>query len=237
MRSRLHFTGETNHRWKYTSEFSGTEDDESYEGATAEKAGRMMLSAERSEGEAMLEPMEKRPSACGDDQSQDLAYGCLFCKTGKEQSVAEQIQVTCPNVRATTMRQMKYRTCKKVKTREEAILLLSYVFFEAPSSMEPSIEFPMQNVIRVLSMDSGIWQLQGEDERFVRWLFQYDGLLGFSKAYKEGDRIRIISGPLKDMEGKIRRVDKRGMSGQVILSFYGKDVPVWLGFELVRTIQ
>ncbi len=237
MRSRLHFTGETNHRWKYTSEFSGTEDEESYEGATAEKAGRMMLSAERSEGEAMLEPMEKRPSACGDDQSQDLAYGCLFCITGKEQGVAEQIQATCPNVRATTMRQMKYRTCKKVKTREEAILLPSYVFFEAPSSMEPSIEFPMQNVIRVLSMDSGIWQLQGEDERFVRWLFQYDGLLGFSKAYKEGDRIRIISGPLKDMEGKIRRVDKRGMSGQVILSFYGKDVPVWLGFELVRTIQ
>ena len=218
-------------------EFSGTEDDESYEGATAEKAGRMMLSAERSEGEAMLEPMEKRPSACGDDQSQDLAYGCLFCKTGKEQSVAEQIQATCPNVRATTMRQLKYRTCKKVKTQEEAILLPSYVFFEAPSSMEPSIEFPTQNVIRILAMDSGIWQLQGEDERFVRWLFQYDGLLGFSKAYKEGDRIRIISGPLKDMEGKIRRVDKRGMSGQVILSFYGKDVPVWLGFELVRTIQ
>ena len=237
MRSRLHFTGETNHRWKYTSEFSGTEDDESYEGATAEKAGRMMLSAERSEGEAMLEPMEKRPSACGDDQSQDLAYGCLFCKTGKEQSVAEQIQATCPNVRATTMRQLKYRTCKKVKTQEEAILLPSYVFFEAPSSMEPSIEFPTQNVIRILAMDSGIWQLQGEDERFVRWLFQYDGLLGFSKAYKEGDRIRIISGPLNDMDGKIRRVDKRGMSGQVILSFYGKDVPVWLGFELVRTIQ
>ena len=237
MRSRLHFTGETNHRWKYTSEFSGTEDDESYEGATAEKAGRMMLSAERSEGEAMLEPMEKRPSACGDDQSQDLAYGCLFCKTGKEQSVAEQIQVTCPNVRATTMRQLKYRTCKKVKTQEEAILLPSYVFFEAPSSMEPSIEFPTQNVIRILAMDSGIWQLQGEDERFVRWIFQYDGLLGFSKAHKEGDRIRIISGPLKDMEGKIKRVDKRGMSGQVILSFYGKDIPVWLGFELVKTIQ
>lgn len=237
MHSRFHFTGETNHRWKYTSEFSGTEDDEAYEGATAEKAGCAALSAERSEGEAMLEPMEKCLSACDDAQPEDTSYGCLFCKTGKEQSVAEQIQTTCPNVRATTMRQMKYRTCKKIKTQEEAILLPSYVFFEAPSSMEPSIEFPTQNVIRVLSMDSGIWQLQGEDERFVKWLFQYDGLLGFSQAYKEGDRIRIISGPLKDMEGKIRRVDKRGMSGQVILSFYGKDVPVWLGFELVRTIQ
>lgn len=175
--------------------------------------------------------------SCNDENSQDKSYGCLFCKTGKEQSVADQIQTACPNVHAMTMRQLKYRTCKKVKTQEEAILFPSYVFFEAPSSMEPSIEFPTQNVIRILSMDNGIWQLQGEDKRFVKWLFQYDGLLGFSKAYKEGYRIRIISGPLKDMEGKIKRVDKRGMSGQIILSFHGKDIPVWLGFELIKTIQ
>ena len=238
MLSRLPLIGETNHRWKYTSEFSGTEDDEAYEGAIAEKAGRVALSAERSEGEAMHKETGKDGlPPCNDENSQGKSYGCLFCKTGKEQNVAEQIQTTCPNVRATVMRQLKYRTCKKVKTQEEAILLPSYVFFEAPSSMEPSIEFPMQNVIRILAMDNGIWQLQGEDERFVKWLFQYDGLLGFSQAYKEGDQIRIISGPLKDMEGKIKRVDKRGMSGQVILSFYGKDIPVWLGFELIKTVQ
>lgn len=214
------------------------EDDEAYEGATAEKVGRTALPTERSEGEAMHEETEKDSlSPYNAGNSQDTSYGCLFCITGKEQGVAEQIQTTCPNVHATTMRQLKYRTCKKIKTREEAILLPSYVFFEAPSSMEPSIEFPRQNVIRILAMDNGIWQLQGEDERFVKWLFQYNGLLGISKAYKEGDRIRIISGPLKDMEGKIKRVDKRGMSGQVVLSFYGKDIPVWLGFELVKTIR
>ncbi len=190
---------------------------------------------EKSEGEAMRKNATKDcfPSY-DDEQPKGTSYGCLFCMTGKEQSVADQIHTACPNVRTTTMRQLKYKTCKKVKTREESILLPSYVFFEAPSSMEPSIEFPMQNVIRILAMDSGIWQLQGEDERFVKWLFQYDGLLGFSQAYKEGDQIRIVSGPLKDMEGKIRRVDKRGMSGQVILSFYGKAIPVWLGFELIQ---
>lgn len=68
--------------------------------------------------------------------------------------------------------------------------------------MEPAAEFPMQNVIRVLSVDGGVWQLRDEDERFVQWLFRYNGLLGFSQAYKEGDRIKSISGPLKDMEGK-----------------------------------
>lgn len=39
MCSRLHFAGKTNHPRKYTPEISGTEDDETYEGATAEKAG------------------------------------------------------------------------------------------------------------------------------------------------------------------------------------------------------
>ena len=71
---------------------------------------------------------------CNDKQSQKISYGCLFCITGKEQSVADQIQAACSNVRTTTMRQLKYKTCKKIKTQEETILLPNYEFFEAPSS-------------------------------------------------------------------------------------------------------
>ena len=232
------FTGETNHRWKYTTGFSDTEDDEAYEGASCRESRMYVVRAGRSEGEAMREDeLAGHIPETEDEQPQERSFGCLFCITGKEQSIVDQIQTSCPDVRATAMRQLKYRTCKKVKTQEEAILLPSYVFFEAPSTMEPSVEFPRQNIIRILSTDDGMWQLQGEDERFVKWLFQYDGLLGFSQAYKENDRIRIISGPLKDMEGKIKRVDKRGKSGQVVLSFYGKEISVWLGFELIESIQ
>lgn len=232
------FTGETNHRWKYTTGFSGTEDDEAYEGASCRESRMYVVRAGRSEGEAMREDeLAGHIPETEDEQPQERSFGCLFCITGKEQSIVDQIQTSCPDVRATAMRQLKYRTCKKVKTQEEAILLPSYVFFEAPSTMEPFVEFPRQNIIRILSTDDGMWQLQGEDERFVKWLFQYDGLLGFSQAYKENDRIRIISGPLKDMEGKIKQVDKRGKSGQVVLSFYGKEISVWLGFELIESIQ
>lgn len=59
----------------------------------------------------------------------NIAYGCLFCMTGKEQSVAERIQATCPDVRAITMRKIKYRVCKKARRTEEVIVLPSYVFF------------------------------------------------------------------------------------------------------------
>lgn len=39
-----------------------------------------------------------------------MAYGCLFCITGREERVAEQIRSVCPEVQTTTMRQLKYRT-------------------------------------------------------------------------------------------------------------------------------
>lgn len=202
-----------------------------YEGCCAGK---------KTEGEAM--PVEKSRSyqyvneAIDDchSESKETAYGCCFCLTGKEQMVVEQIHRTLPDVHALVARREKHKSVGGKKKRVEEVMLPGYVFFEAPKDMEPFTCFPREYIVRILAMENNIWQLIGEDMRFARWLFQYNGLIGFSKAYKEGERIRIISGPLKDMEGNIIRVDKRGRSGQVILEFSGNRVPVWLGFELVQ---
>ena len=137
-----------------------------------------------------------------------MAYGCLFCITGREERVAEQIRSVCPEVQTTTMRQLKYRTHNGEKCLEESLLLPSYVFFRGPAGLEPAA-FPKQHLIR------------------------QRGLLGVSQACQEGDRVRILSGPLKDLEGSVRRVDRRGRSGQVVLSFRGREISVWLGFEWV----
>lgn len=160
-------------------------------------------------------------------------YGCLFCTTGKEMAVARMIENLCPEVRAIAARQEKHKSVQGVKSKVEAVILPSYVFFEAPAEMENVPWMPATDVIRVLSYE-GDWRLAGEDERFTKWLFQYDGILRFSTAYREGERIRIVSGPLKDMEGQIKRIDKRGRSGQVALRFNGRTVLIWLGFDLVN---
>lgn len=164
-------------------------------------------------------------------EMQDMAYGCIFCTTGKEQVLAEMMNRYAPSVKAIVARQEKHHSDHGKKSKVEQVMMPSYVFFRAPGGEMPFI--PRENLIRLLTLDDGTWELAGDDERFVEWLFKYDGLLSFSKAYKEGDRIRIVSGPLKDMEGQIRRVDKRGRSGQVALEFHGKVHMVWLGFDLV----
>ena len=161
-------------------------------------------------------------------------YGCLFCTTGKERLVSRGIETTCPGVRTLIARQEKHKTVQGKKFRETVPLLPGYVFFQAECSAEPYATFPREHVLRLLTTgENRQWQLVGEDEKFAAWLFQCDGLLGFSKAYKEQDRIRIVSGPLKDLEGQILRIDRRGRSGQVALEFNGRRVKVWLGFELI----
>ncbi len=135
------------------------------------------------------------------------AYGCVFCTTGKERVVAERLQQVCPEVRAVVARQEKHKSHQGKKSKVTVTFLPSYVFFEAAEDFDPYGSLPREHVIRVLRGVGGTWRLAGEDLAFARWLFGYGGVLRFSKACKEGDRIRIISGPLKDMEGRITRMD------------------------------
>ncbi len=169
-------------------------------------------------------------------EESNKVYGCLFCTTGKELAVVQRIQAVDNTVRAVAAQQEKYRTVHGEKSRVSEIFLPGYVFLEADSTMESLSWLPRTDIVRILSYGSGQWQLSGQDEAFAKWLFRYDGLLGFSKAYREGARVRIASGPLKDMEGSIIKVDKRGRSGQVELHVNNKLVRIWLGFEWIDPV-
>ena len=115
-----------------------------------------------------------------DAHEEGVAYGCLFCVTGREEWVARRIRENYPNVCAVTMRKMKYRVSPGCRSSEEAVLLPGYVFFKVPSDIDPFLLFPKDTIRRALTTD--------DDQRFARWLFRYDGLLDFSKADCEGGR-------------------------------------------------
>lgn len=168
--------------------------------------------------------------------AQERAYGCVFCQTGREEEVAKRIQRVCPDVYATAVLQEKHKSVNGKKTRITAVMLPGYVFFDAPNDPTIVLGFPRADVIRILRGNERDWQLTGEDHSFARRVFFYQGCLGFSKAYREGERIRIVSGPLKDMEGMISRIDRRGRSGQVTMRFDGREIKMWLGFEIIDAL-
>ena len=167
--------------------------------------------------------------------SGDKAYGILFCVTGREEMVARNLrEYYGEGCRTLTARMMKRRTQKGRTMEVQQVMFPGYVFVEMDGAEMHHVVSPKSDgLISMLRASDGDWRLYGEDEAFVKWLFAQDGLLAFSKAYQEGDRVRIISGPLKDLEGSIAKVDRRNRSGQVSLRVAGREVKVWLGFELV----
>lgn len=162
------------------------------------------------------------------------AYGCLFCMTGKENIVANCIQLYNKNVHAKAACQTMRHTSQGVTRLQNDVILKGYVFFETSADASLNGLLPPNDILSVLSYSDGDWRLCGDDLEYAKWIFKYNGVLPLSKAYKVGDRIFIIDGPLKDLEGSITRIDKRNRSGQVTIHFASREQKVWLGFDIVK---
>lgn len=162
----------------------------------------------------------------------NMAYGCLFCSTGKEEKVVDLLMKIDGLHMAITPKQIQHRSVQGRKFTVERTLLPSYVFFLADKQIEISSVYRLDHVLRLLRYEDG-WALQGRDLEFATWIFSHDGMLGMSKVYRIGERIVITDGPLKELEGTIERIDRHNRNGLVSLDFDGKQLKVWLAFEYV----
>lgn len=166
------------------------------------------------------------------NSNQSEAYGCLFCHTGKEETVAKRLRGLPGVEEAFSARQTQHKSKAGVKSATEKIMLPGYVFFIAPEEINTADLKRLDYVIRLLQYGSK-WQLQGGDLEFARWIHGHGGMIGMSSAYRVGDRVTIIDGPLKEMEGVIEKLDKHNRNGRVLINFDGKQIKVWLAFEYV----
>ena len=161
------------------------------------------------------------------------ALGCVFCKTGSEEAAARLLNSTPLMYHAFVPKKVEHRSENGIKSKVEKVLFPGYVFFQAAESWVPTLVlYHADYILRLLRTEEG-WQLKGDDEAFVRWLLEHDGLLDMSQAYQEGNQVVIKSGPLKALEGIITKVDKHNRNGMVSIELFGRKTNVWLAFELI----
>jgi len=167
-------------------------------------------------------------------QKNEEKYGCIFCLTGKEMTVAQEINRIFPEVHAFAVLMEKPRTENGHHYRVTETMLPGYVFFRAPSDFQAVGMLHRQDVIRVMRDETHDWHLVGQDAQFAQFLSENAGALGFSKARQVGDRVVIVSGPLKELEGYIKKVDKRGRSCFVEIPMKDRTIRKWMGYEMVE---
>lgn len=184
--------------------------------------------------------MEREPhstqtnASISDKCGSDLAYGCLFCRTGKEKSIVQELMASYTDLEAIAAQKVLYIRQGGVLKERYTSLLPGYIFVRAQK------EFPVEqlsrkrDVYRVLSTSDGMWQLSGKDKSFAQTLFDLGGIVGLSKIYYEGNRIRPVDGLLKEYDGCIVRVDRRKSKAQVCFHVGDRTIYTWLGFEEMK---
>ena len=165
--------------------------------------------------------------------NEDLCYGCLFCKTGAEESLAEKLMQKAPEVRAIAPKKRRVRRSRGRAEDEYVLLFPGYLFYCADTDFDPYFFVRDDNVYRLLLTDKNDWRLMGRDRELVEGFFKTGGIIDLSRAYYEGNRIRIAEGFLKDYEGQIIRVNRRNRTAQIRLDISGSASTLWLGFELI----
>ena len=140
---------------------------------------------------------------------------CLFCTSGQEQEICQRLEHL--GYIALSPQVVRHKPAGKATHKKLVRLIPGYIFFDADSSLEPDWReirrFP--HLLRILRYGDGQLALRGADLAFVAWLKRFSGVIQISSVIQVGTKIRIIDGPLKDMGGRIIKVNKNRKVVQV----------------------
>lgn len=159
---------------------------------------------------------------------------CLFCETVKCRGIAEAItdRFRC---RAISPKQIQHTWSKGRQADIEHDLLPGYVFVYAEDApLNVASLRSIGGVLRCLCDGNKQYELTGSDEQFALMLLHSNGVIGKTKVYREGQRIRICYGAYEGLETRILRVNPRNMRMQIEIPFANMFIKTWVEYEVVE---
>jgi transcriptional antiterminator NusG len=117
-----------------------------------------------------------------------------------------------------------------------AAIFSGYVFLQAPS-IQPAVYAALKRApgfARFLLSNVNIVPLGRQDQALLTHFLSFGEVVERSVAFfDEHRRIRIVSGPLRGLEGMIVRVDRRKGRARVRLAMYEDSFEVDFGFDAI----
>ena len=158
---------------------------------------------------------------------------CLFVLAGQEINIADEINNNYPYSIATPLTKMSHRSRRGYKYDIQEVLLSSYVFVYLPKDRDIFKIKSFKNTLRVLNWKNDDGRLYGKDLDYAEWILDVEGFLSVSDAIKINGKVKIINGPLKDLEGSIVEYSKHNRNCRIEIYLLNQTINVWLPFDWV----
>ncbi|WP_422482074.1 transcription termination/antitermination NusG family protein [Pleomorphochaeta sp. DL1XJH-081] len=170
---------------------------------------------------------------------------CLYCKTGAEAKLVKllkkdmrdyfdmELEVIYPT---RLMNQRKQGQWKRV----EQPLLPGYVFIY----LQDEIPFPLfiirqeREAYKILRNPDNTMELRSGDMQYAMWVYNHGGkFVPSTVVFKHGQIVKVLDGPLKDMEGRIVKLDRHHKRVVVGFMFAGSERRVNLSINVIDATE
>ena len=168
-----------------------------------------------------------------------MPYFIIHVKTRSEKDFLERAESIFDDAE---VRFIWLRRSLRIRRRGDWIETLApifpgYLFVEA-QEISPELFLkikPVPGFFRFLQSNENIEPLSEGDKKLLLHFLSFGQVVEKSTVYfDEGNRIRVMSGPLKELEGKIIKVDRRKGRAKVKLDMFENSFLIDFGFEALE---
>lgn len=157
----------------------------------------------------------------------------LHVLTGEELNVRTRLAQTAPHISTLVPRRTLKERRQGVSKEVTRLLFPGYVF--AYSAMDHESYYKLtapEGVIEILGRPDPCAVPQNEMAHVIKWC-EDDELIGLSRV-RIGERVTVLDGPLKNMEGHIIRLDRRKSRARVRMTLFGEPRDIDFGIEVLQ---
>lgn len=121
--------------------------------------------------------------------------------------------------------------------KEERPMFPGYIFFITEDIRELHFEQKrLPQLTKILGIGAEFIPLADKEVEMLTKIEDENHLVKMSEGYIEGDQIVITSGPMQDMGGKIRKIDRHKRIATIEMEMFGRKMDVVMGLEVVKKI-
>jgi transcriptional antiterminator NusG len=168
-----------------------------------------------------------------------MDYYAVQVWTGHESDYADRLakDPRCQTSIAVPKRSMQIRKLGRI-TKDERPVFPGYVFIPiVEGTMDPALRWTIRSTkyfVRLLPTTGDPKPIQEKDRRILAHFMSFGKVADTSKViFDENERIVVIEGPLKGLEGSIIKIDKRKGRAKVSLDMCESSFLIDLSFEIL----
>jgi transcription antitermination factor NusG len=170
---------------------------------------------------------------------------CIYCKTGAEPKLAKLLSKVLKeayDVEPTILFPVRivHEKHRGQWLTVEQPLLPGYMFLylDDEEILVPYLVKQERDVYKVLRNTDGTLPLKGSDEKYAMWVWRYKGRLEPSRVvFEKGHHVKVLGGPLADMEGRIVKIDRHHKRAVVAFMFAGVERTMNLSIEAIELAE